>query len=94
MNITPLNGFVLVEPAQAATKTASGLYIPETATEKPTEGYVRALAADAGEEIVLGDRVIYTKYTGTAIMVDGVEYRLVPFADLLAKYTEADVIPD
>ena len=94
MNIKPLNGHVLLEPVGAAEKTASGIFLPETAKEKPDEGFVRALPADAGDEVDLNDRVIYKRFSGEELKIDGEEYRLVPLADLLAKYVEGDAIPE
>lgn len=94
MNLQPLNGRVLLEPLEAADQTAGGIYVPESAKERPTEGIVRAISADAGEEIELGDRVMYKKFSGDEIHFEGSDYRLVSFEDLLAKYVAADEIPE
>lgn len=94
MNLQPLNGNVLLEPLEAADQSAGGIYLPESAKERPTEGIVRAISADAGEEIELGDRVLYKKFSGEEIRFEGTDYRLVPFGDLLAKYVAADEIPE
>ncbi|MFR8805113.1 MAG: co-chaperone GroES, partial [Anaerovoracaceae bacterium] len=72
--IKPLADRVLVEPKEAETKTASGLYIPDTAKEKPQEGKV--IAAGPGKkdepmEVKVGDEVIYGKYAGTEVTVEG-----------------------
>ena len=85
--IKPLADRVLVEPKEAETKTASGLYIPDTAKEKPQEGKV--IAAGPGKkdepmEVKVGDEVIYGKYSGTEVTVDDVEYLIVKQSDILA----------
>ena len=85
--IKPLSDRVLVEPKTAETKTASGLYIPETAKEKPQEG--RVVAAGPGKkdepmEVSVGDQVIYGKYSGTEINVDGKTYLIMRQSDLMA----------
>ncbi|MBN1983047.1 MAG: co-chaperone GroES, partial [Chitinivibrionales bacterium] len=73
-------------------KTASGIIIPESAKEKPTEGTIVSIAADASDQIAVGDIVIYKKFSGTDIMYDGKEYAIVPDTDVLAKYVEVDEI--
>ena len=85
--IKPLADRVLVEPKEAETKTASGLYIPDTAKEKPQEGKV--IAAGPGKkdepmEIKVGDEVIYGKYAGTEVTVEGKKYLIVKQSDILA----------
>ncbi len=87
MNIKPLADRVLVEPKEAETKTASGLYIPDTAKEKPQEGKV--IAAGPGKkdepmEVKVGDEVIYGKYAGTEVTVEGKKYLIVKQSDILA----------
>ena len=78
---------VLVEPKEAETKTAAGLYIPDTAKEKPQEGKV--IAAGPGKkdepmEVKVGDEVIYGKYAGTEVTVEGKKYLIVKQSDILA----------
>ena len=85
--IKPLADRVLVEPKEAETKTASGLYIPVTAKEKPQEGKV--IAAGPGKkdepmEVKVGDEVIYGKYAGTEVTVEGKKYLIVKQSDILA----------
>lgn len=85
--IKPLADRVLVEPKEAETKTASGLYIPDTAKEKPQEGKV--IAAGPGKkdepmEVKVGDEVIYGKYAGTEVTVEGMKYLIVKQSDILA----------
>jgi len=85
--IKPLADRVLIEPKEAETKTASGLYIPDTAKEKPQQGTV--LAAGPGKkdepmEVKVGDEVLYGKYAGTEITVDDKKYLIVRQSDILA----------
>lgn len=85
--IKPLADRVLVEPKEAETKTASGLYIPDTAKEKPREGKV--IAAGPGKkdepmEVKVGDEVLYGKYAGTEVTVEGKKYLIVKQSDILA----------
>ena len=87
MKVKPLADRVLVEPKEAETKTASGLYIPDTAKEKPQEGKV--IAAGPGKkdepmEVKVGDEVIYGKYAGTEVTVEGKKYLIVKQSDILA----------
>ena len=87
MKIKPLADRVLIEPAEAETKTASGLYIPDTAKEKPQRGTV--IAAGSGKkdepmELKEGDVVLYGKYAGTEINVDGKDYLMMRQSDVLA----------
>ncbi len=92
VNLKPLMGYVLVEPAEAETKTASGLYLPESAQEKPAQGTVVAVAEslilengrEIGAPVKVGDKVIYKKWGGDEIKLNGVEYKLVKFDDLMA----------
>lgn len=85
--IKPLADRVLVEPKEAETKTASGLYIPDTAKEKPQEGKV--IAAGPGKkdepmEVKVGDEVLYGKYAVTEVTVEGKKYLIVKQSDILA----------
>ena len=85
--IRPLADRVLIEPKEAETKTASGIYIPDTAKEKPQQGVV--LAAGPGKkdepmEVKVGDNVLYGKYAGTEVTVDGKTYPIVKQSDIQA----------
>ena len=90
--IKPLEDRVLVAPLEAEQTTASGIYIPDTAKEKPQEGKVVALGPgrvdDNGQRIPLdiaeGDVVIFSKYGGTEVKYDGTEYLLLNARDILA----------
>ncbi len=87
MNIRPLADRVLVEPKEAETKTASGIYIPETAKEKPQQGKIIAVGSgkkDEPMELKVGDTVLYGKYSGTEITVDGKDYLMMRQSDVLA----------
>jgi chaperonin GroES len=87
MNIKPLADRVLVEPKEAETKTASGLFIPDNAKEKPQEGVVLAVGPgkkDEPMEVKVGDVVIYGKYSGTEVSVDGKDYLIMKQSDILA----------
>lgn len=94
MKIRPINAQIVVKPFQAKEKTASGIYLPETAKEKLREGEVVAKAEDATDEVVVGDHVIYKEYGGTEITIEDGEYILLSEDDLLAKYTKVDKIPE
>ena len=85
--IKPLADRVLIQPKEAETKTASGLYIPDTAKEKPQEGKVIAVGPgkkDEPMEVKVGDEVLYGKYAGTEVTVEGKKYLIVKQSDILA----------
>ena len=87
MNIRPLADRVLIEPKEAETKTASGIFIPDTAKEKPQQGKVVAVGngkKDEPMELKVGDNVLYGKYSGTEVKIDGEEYTIVRQNDILA----------
>lgn len=87
VNIKPLADRVLIEPAAAEVKTASGIIIPDTAQEKPQKGTVVAVGAGKKDEpmtVVVGDSVLYGKYSGTEIAVDGKNYLIMREADIYA----------
>jgi len=87
MTIKPLADRVLVEPKAAETKTASGIFIPDTVKEKPQEGTIVAVGSgkkDEPMELKKGDRVLYGKYSGTEISVEGKDYLIMRQSDVLA----------
>lgn len=87
MNVKPLADRVLVEPKEAETKTASGLFIPDTAKEKPQAGTVVAVGPgkkDEPMELKVGDKVLYGKYAGTELNVDGKIYIMMRQGDVMA----------
>ncbi|MCS7073660.1 MAG: co-chaperone GroES [Bacteroidia bacterium] len=87
INITPLADRVVIEPAQAEEKTASGIYIPDTAKEKPQRGTVVAVGPGKKDEpttVKVGQTVLYGKYAGTEINIDGKDYLIMRESDLFA----------
>ena len=85
--IKPLADRVLIEPKEAETKTAAGIYIPDTAKEKPQQGTVLATGpgkTDESMEVKVGDVVLYGKYAGTEVTVDEKKYLIVKQSDILA----------
>ncbi|NLX67484.1 MAG: co-chaperone GroES [Bacteroidales bacterium] len=86
MNIKPLADRVLVIPAAAEEKTVSGIIIPDTAKEKPLKGEVVAVGKGTKEEEMVvkqGDHVLYGKYAGTEIEIDGVQHLIMRQSDIL-----------
>ncbi len=81
--IMPLADFVVAQAEEAVSKTASGLYLPGNATEKPKVAKVVAVGK-AVKEIKVGDRIILKSYSSTEVKHDGVEYTLVKEEDILA----------
>jgi chaperonin GroES len=94
MNLQPLDDRIVVKQSEAEERTASGLVIPDTAKEKPQQGEVLAVgpgkrAENTGEliplDIQVGDTVVYSKYGGTEITVDGEDLLILTGRDVLAK---------
>ncbi len=86
-NISPLSDRVIIEPAEAEEKTASGIIIPDTAKEKPMRGKVVAVGPGKKDEpttLKKGQTVLYGKYSGTEIQVEGTDYLIMREADVLA----------
>jgi chaperonin GroES len=97
MSLQPLDDRIVVRPSEAEEKTASGLVIPDTAKEKPQQGEVLAVgpgrrADNTGEliplDIAVGDKVVYSKYGGTEITVDGEDLLILTSRDVLAKVSK------
>jgi chaperonin GroES len=92
MNLKPLADRVIVRPAPAEEKTKGGLYIPDTGKEKPQYGEVIAVGegkvADNGQlvqmQVKVGDKVLYGKYSGTEVHVEGEDYLLMRESDIFA----------
>ena len=87
MNVKPLSDRVLILPNHAEETTAGGLIIPDTAKEKPLAGKVVAVGPGTSEvkmEVKVGDEVLYGKYAGTEINVDGTDYLIMKQSDILA----------
>ena len=87
LKIQPLSDRVVVTPQAAETKTASGLYIPDSAKEKPQQGTIAAVGngkKDHKMTVKVGDTVLYGKYAGTELKLDGKEYLIMREEDILA----------
>lgn len=93
MDLKPLDDRVVVKPLEAEEVTAGGIVLPDSAQEKPQRGEVVAVGpgtlTDAGERspvaVVVGDEVLFGKYGGTEIEIDGVEVKILRESDILAK---------
>jgi chaperonin GroES len=96
VNLKPLEDRILVEPIEREQTTASGIILPETAKEKPQEG--RVLAAGPGRrdeegeripmDVTVGDRILYARYAGTEVKVDGQKLLILRESDVLAIVQE------
>lgn len=87
MKIKPLSDRVLIQPNPAEEKTAAGLIIPDTAKEKPLAGKVVAVGPGTSEvkmEVKVGDQVLYGKYAGTEVTVEGETYLIMRQSDIYA----------
>ncbi len=86
MKVKPMDDRVLVELLEEETKTASGIIIPDTAKEKPTMGKVIAVGTDEDlkEYIKEGDKILFGKYGGEDITLDGKDYKIIQRSDILA----------
>ncbi len=84
MKVKPLGDRVLVKMIESETKTPGGIYIPQTAQEKTQEGVIVAIGDDEAIKIKVKDRVIYDKYAGSSIKIDGEEQLIVKIGDVLA----------
>lgn len=92
LNLKPAAGYLLIEPVEKETKTASGIYLPDSAEEKPQKGKVLAVGADEitdsgakkSSPAKVGDIVIYKKWGGNEVKIEGEEYLFAKFEDILA----------
>lgn len=92
INLKPTAGYILIEPLEAQTKTVSGIYLPETNTEKPQKGTVLAVGeaevTDTGTKknspVKVTDVVVYKKWGGNEVKMDGRDLLFVKFEDILA----------
>lgn len=97
MNFRPLHDRVLVKRIESETKTATGLIIPDSAKEKPAEGEIMAVGTgartEAGSiiplEVKTGDRVLFNKWSGTEIKLDGADYLVMKESDIVGIVTKA-----
>lgn len=92
MKVTPLSDRVVIKPLDAEDRTSSGLYLPDQAQERPHKGTVLAVGPGAIEDgarvpmdVAVGDEVVYSRYGGTEVTVDGEELVIMRQADILAK---------
>ena len=94
MNIRPLRDRIVVKPLEGEEKTAGGIYLPDTAKEKPQQGEVIAVGPgkfieEKGDRVAppleKGDKVIYGKYAGTEVRIAGEEFKILEVKDVLAK---------
>jgi chaperonin GroES len=94
MELKPLDDRIVVEPQEAETTTAGGIVLPDTAKEKPQRGTVRAVGPgrllESGERcavaVAVGDEVLFSKYGGTDIEVNGKDVKILRESDILAKF--------
>ena len=93
MNLKPLGDRVVIEPTEREERTASGIYVPETAKEKPQEGTILAVGEGRWDEegkrrmpmdVKVGDKVLYARYAGTEIKLDDKKYLILSEKDILA----------
>ena len=87
VNVRPLSDRDLIKPAEMEQKTASGIIIPDTAKEKPMRGEVVAVGPGKKDEpmsVKVGDQVLYGKYSGTEIAIDGIDYLIMKENDIYA----------
>jgi len=94
MNIKPLRNRIVVRPLEQEEQTEGGIYLPDTAKEKPQQGevvavgpgeYVESTGETVAPPLAEGDRVFYGKYAGTEITVSGEDYKILEVKDVLAK---------
>ncbi len=92
MNLRPLEDHIVIKPLEAEDKTSGGIILPDTAKEKSTKGEVMAVGKGkilpngkrVDPQVKAGDRVIYGKYSGTEVKIDGTEYKIVTENEILA----------
>jgi chaperonin GroES len=92
IGIRPLMGYIIVEPSEAESRTASGIILPESSQEKPAQGVVVAIGDDFAlpngqslrTPVSIGQKVVYKKWGGDEIKISGKEYKIVKFEDLMA----------
>ena len=100
MTLRPLGDRIVVKPLESEEKTEGGIYLPDTAKEKPQKGEVIAVGPgrvvesgpNAGKtippEVKVGDKVLFSKYGGTDVKIDGEEYKILSMSDILAVIEE------
>ena len=98
MKFRPLHDRVVIERIEAEAKTAGGIIIPETAKEKPQQGRVVAVGPGGRDEsgkliaidVKVGDRILFGKWSGTEVKIDGVEYLIMKESDIMGVLTEVE----
>ena len=98
MNFRPLHDRVVVRRLEQEEKTAGGIIIPDTAKEKPQEGEVIGVGPGARDEagkllpmnVKVGDRILFGKWSGTEVKIDGVEYLIMKESDIMGVLVEAE----
>ena len=89
IKVQPLGTRVLIRPEEEEARTSSGLYLPETAKEKPQKGVVVAIGDEEEDiKVKVGQKVLFPKYTGTEIKIDGVDHLIMEADDILAVIEE------
>lgn len=93
--LTPMPGYVLVEPAEKTTQTAGGIYLPDNAGDKPQAGTVIAVGASTHKDgieikspVKVGDSIVYKKWGGNDVKIGSVEYQFLQFEDILATISK------
>ena len=98
MKFRPLHDRIVIERIDAEAKTAGGIIIPDTAQEKPQQGKVIAVGPGARDEsgklipvdVKVGDRILFGKWSGTEVKIDGVEYLIMKESDIMGVLVEAE----
>ena len=98
MKFRPLHDRVVIERIEAEAKTAGGIIIPDTAQEKPQQGKVSAVGPGGRDEsgklipidVTVGDRILFGKWSGTEVKIDGVEYLIMKESDIMGVLVEAE----
>jgi chaperonin GroES len=88
VKLQPLGARVLIRPQESEMQTSAGIYIPETAKEKPQTGEVIAIGDDEDIKVKVGQKVMYPKYTGTEIKIGGIDHIIMDADDILAIVLE------
>jgi chaperonin GroES len=86
LNLQPMGTRVLIQPLEQESRTTSGLLLPETAKEKPQTGLVVAVGEDEEFKLKVNDKVLFAKYSGTELKMDGTEFLLLEASNVLAKF--------
>ena len=88
MNLKPLGDRIVVQPIEQEEQTALGIFLPETAKEKPQTGRIVAVGDDEDLKLKENDKVLFAKYSGTEVTFDGASYLLMDANDILARIVE------